>query len=192
MTGIDDLGTIEYEENLGSVWADEPAAFTPWLERNIELLAYYKFHTDLLRRLHGVTSGFQTRSSGNGRYLTFLKELKQGFRLATAFEMGLFYVELYIDTPSPDVNDAALAQLSEHSEAIEAQIGAMLVWDQIENRKGNRVYAGLEGNIDSPPERLEEFQQWAVDLLPKFRSAFEPRIAALGLDALAATEEAAP
>ena len=316
MAGINDLGKIEYEENLKSVWADEPAAFTPWLERNIDLLgealgleleieqreapvgpfrvdllgrelgtdrvvivenqlgesdhdhlgklvtywagreagvaiwiaskitdahreaiyrlnaetpegidafaveielvrigcsplaphfsvvvrprpkltqppsAYYEFHTDLLRRLHGVTNGFQTRASGNGRYLTFLKELKQEFRLATAFEMSLFYVELYIDNPSPDVNDAALAHLFEHREGIEAQIGTTLVWDRIENRKGNRVYAGLEGNIESPPERLEEFKQWAVDLLPKFREVFAPHIAALNLDALAATEEA--
>ena len=38
-----------------------------------------------------------------------------------------------------------------------------------------------------------QFKKWAVGLLPKFRDAFAPRIAALDIDAFAATtEEAVP
>ena len=56
------------------------------------------------------------------------------------------------------------------------------------------MFVGRPGSINSANHELEEFKQWAVDLLPKFRAAFEPRIKALDLDALTAAtnEEATP
>ena len=50
-----------------------------------------------------------------------------------------------------------------------------------------------DGSIDSPSEQLDELKRWAVDLLPVFRGALEPRIKALNLDAVtaASTEEVA-
>lgn len=137
-------------------WDDEPGGMQPPATEPPN--PYYDFHRDLLRRLRDATPGFQTRSRGGTRFLTFRKELPDGFRLATVFEMGLFYVELYIETPDPEVNDAALAELLKHRHVIEAEIGEPLVWDRIESRNGNRVYAGLTGTIESPPERLEEFK----------------------------------
>ena len=165
-------------------WDDEPGRMRPLAPEPRS--PYYDFHRDLLRRLRDATSGFQTRSKGGTPYLTFRKELPDGFRLATVFERGLFYVELYIETPDPEVNDAALAELARGRDVVEAEIGEPLVWDRIESRKGNRVYAGLTGTIESPPERLEEFKQWALKLLPKFRDAFAPRIAAIDLNTLVA------
>lgn len=191
------LGSTKADE-FESVAARLEQGTSPWEDESEGTLLpgteapspYYDFNGDLLRRLHDAASGFRTRSKGGTPYLTFRKELRDGFRLATVFEMGLFYVELYIETPDPEVNDAALSKLSEHREAIEAEIGEALVWDRIESRRGNRVYAGLTGTIESPPERLEEFKQWAVTLLPKFRVAFADRIAALELDTLVADASA--
>ena len=38
-----------------------------------------------------------------------------------------------------------------------------------------------DGSIDDPPEKLEETKAWMLDLLPKFKAAFDPRLAeALG------------
>lgn len=329
MGTVDDLGTIEYEQNLNEVWSDEPGGFTPWLETNIDLLSealgleleieqreapvgsfkvdlvgrelssdraviienqlgesdhdhlgklitywagrgagiaiwiarritdahreaihrlnketsegidafaveielmrigcsplaphfsvverprpkltrppseYREFHTDLLRRLHGASVGFSSRSAGDTPFLVFRDNLPRGFRFATAFQrnrakVDQFEVELVIEMEQRTASNAAFDQLWSESDEIEKQIEEGLEWKRVSEHSdlASRVFAHRTGGIDSSPERLEEFKQWAVDLLPKFRDAFAPRIAALDLDALtaaaAATEEVTP
>ena len=106
---------------------------------------------------------------------------------------GEFWVETWIDLGTKEQNKLAFDQIYMQRETIEGELGGSLTWERKDDRKGCRVAWRRPGSIDSPEDHLEELKQWAVDLLPRFRDAFALRIAALDLDALAATtEEAAP
>ena len=155
------------------------------------------FNDDLLRRLRASSPAFPAPRARRRQYITFPRIGHADFRLATTFQREQFEVEMVIQTRSRAANEAAFDQLFEDRDAVNAEVGLPLEWDRHNHdRVSSRVFAGRPGTIDSPPEDLEEFKKWAVELLPKFRSAFEPRIAALDLEALtteaAANEEAAP
>ena len=152
--------------------------------------SFREFNEDVLQRLRKASPGFAPRGF-RGPYITFPRIGKNGFRIATAFQRKQFEVEMVIETADSAVNGAAFDQLLDDREAIEGEVGQPLEWDRENYGRGaTRVFAYKAGTITSPQEQLEEFKSWAVDLLPKFRRAFEPRIRALNLDALAATEEA--
>ena len=163
--------------------------------------AYYRFHASLLEQLNDASSDFSYRTPTRSPYLIFNKGLPSPFRFATAFQRRQFEVELVIETRDGAVDKAAVNgtlfdRLLADRAAIEGEIGQTLEWDRENHgRDAARVFAFKPGTIDSPPEELEEFKQWSIDLLPRFRDAFAPRIAALDLEALTAAptiEEATP
>ena len=149
-------------------------------------LEYQAFNDDVIQRLADVQANLKV-SGRRGPYITFLKIGKKGFRLATSFQRGQFEIELVIQKPDQRLNEAAFDQLYGERVDIEAEIGQQLEWDRDNyGRKASRAFVSRPGTIKSPVDEIEEFKRWAVDLLPRFRDAFQPRIAALDLDALAA------
>ncbi len=165
-------------------------------ERTPKRIAYHDFYVDLLQRLLATSPRFTTSDPAKVRDNSWMNfgAGRSGFRVGWAFTAGQFRVELYIDTGDRAENKSAYDQLQRESGDIEFAVGDQLTWERLDNRRASRVFSSRQGTIDSPPDDLEEFKQWAVDLLPRFRDAFEPRIAALDLDALtaeAATEEEA-
>ena len=160
-------------------------------------VAYQEFFGGLVERLHIAHPGFtraragQVSSTQSGKnFYSGMSGLSVG---AWFSGDGEFWVETWIDAGTKTQNKLAFDQLYEEREQIEAELGGSLTWERKDDRKGSRVTWRRPGSIESSDAELEEFKEWAVDLLPKFRDAFAPRIAALDLDALAATtEEAAP
>ncbi len=153
---------------------------------------FREFNDDLLRRLRAASPAFPPPRARRGAFITFPRIGHTSFRLATTFQRKHFEVEMVIETASRAVNEAAFDRLREEQDAVDTEVGQPLEWDRHNyDRLASRVFAGRPGTIGSPPEELEEFKQWAVELLPRFHSAFEPRIRALDLEALAATTEEA-
>ena len=178
----------------------EPSEFQRDLQRtavrSVEVHADFReFNDDLLGRIRAASPGFPPSRARRGPFITFPRIGHRGFRLATAFQREQFEVEMVIDTGSRATNEAAFDQLSRDRDAVDAEVGVPLEWDRHNfDWPTSRVFVGRPGTIDSPPEEREEFKQWAVDLLPRFLSAFEPRIRELDLDELAAatTEQPTP
>ena len=102
---------------------------------------------------------------------------------------GQFRVELYVDTGDGAENKSAFDQLQNESAAIEAELGEQLTWERLDNRRASRVFAHRDGSVESPGPVLEQHKQWAVDLTPRFRDVFAPRIQVLDLDTPIAAEE---
>lgn len=168
----------------------EPSEFQKDLQRTATRsddgqAGFRDFNDDVLRRLRAANPGFPAPRARRGAFITFPRIGQTGFRIATTFQRKQFEVEMVIETGSRAANEAAFDQLFEDQEAVTAEVGRPLQWDRHNyDRVASRVFAGRPGTIDSPQEELEEFKQWAVDLLPKFLSAFEPRIRALDMNAL--------
>ncbi len=162
-------------------------------------IAYQRFFGDLVDQLHATHPGFtrarsDTVSTSAGK--TFYSGMT-GHSVGVWFSgQGEFWVETWIDLGTKEQNKLAFDRIHTEREEIEEQLGGDLTWERKDDRKGCRVSWRRPGSIDSPEDQLEEFKRWAVDLLPRFRDAFAPRIAALDLDALAAdaaaNEEATP
>ena len=149
-------------------------------------LEYRAFNDDVIQRLTAAHANLKI-GGHKGPWITFPNIGKTGFRLATSFQRRQFEVELVIQKSDQRLNEAAFDHLYRERADIEAEIGQQLEWDRNNyGRKASRAFLSRPGTIKSPVDEIEEFKRWAVDLLPRFRDAFEPRIAALDLDALAA------
>lgn len=158
-------------------------------ERTAKQLAYHGFYVDLLKRLLAVNPDFTKSDPANVRHnsWTNFSAGRSGFQVGWAFTAsGQFRVELYVDTGDRAENKSAFDQLQNQSAAIEAAIGEQLTWERLDNRRASRVFAHRDGSVESSEHVLEQHKLWAVDLTPRFREAFAPRIAALDLDALVA------
>jgi hypothetical protein len=107
---------------------------------------------------------------------------RSGFSISATFTQdNLFRVELYIDTGDKAKNKAAFDALYEDREAIEASVGHPVIWQRLDDRQASRIYCGTDGSIDDNPARLEELQDWAVDLVWTFHQVFKPRVQKLKL-----------
>lgn len=161
-------------------------------------IAYQSFFRDLVEQLHEQKPGFTRAVPELVRYdnWTGFGAGRSGFSIEAAFASEeRFRLGLTINTRSGDSarNKAAFDALHLQREAIERELELDLEWERLDGSVTSRVAAYMHGSIGSPDGYLEDLKRWAVDLLPRFRDAFAPRINALDLDALAATNgEAAP
>jgi len=156
---------------------------------------YQEFFGDLVSRLRDAHPNFTGRRVIRPEIWIGFGSGREGFSVNAGFASGSrFRVELYIDPAGrsgqsgrPDLNKAVFDHLQIDLNSIEHELGASLEWERLNNSRASRVAVYRSGNIESSTaEQLDELKEWAVDLLPRFRAVFEPRIRALDLDALAA------
>lgn len=172
-----------------SEWQRRATASTkaPYSDRQ---LAYHDFFVDLLNRLKARSPAFTaSKRVGYDSWVAFGSG-RSGFGFNPVFGAGKeFRVELYIDTGSYELNKLAFDQLHDDKEQIEEAVGDPLTWERLDHRRACRLYVQREGSIDSPPETLDGFKDWAIDRLVRFKEVFSPRIRALTLQS---SEEAQP
>lgn len=152
-------------------------------------LAYQRFFREFVELVHLEHPGLVYANPDRVRYDSWVTfgAGRTGFELWVAFGEGSrFRVALTITTGNKERNKAAFDQLHAASEAIAAELGESPEWERLEDWVTSRVAVYRDGSIDSPAQQLDQLRHWAVDLLPKFRNAFAPRITALDLDALVA------
>ena len=184
---------------------------------NEDGITYQEFFVSLVRQLRSTHPGFTSRDPDNVRNARSIRfgAGRSGFSIEAAFDWvdegdsgsdedndweEWFGVKLTINTRrgnshAQDVamNEAAFGALHDQRGAIERELGLELEWERLPEWGSTHVGAFRDVSSESPEGDLEVLRTWAVDLLPRFRAAFAPRIAALDLDAFAATtEEAAP
>ncbi len=98
---------------------------------------------------------------------------------------GRIGIRIYIGNR---IAEAALAQLEKDKDAIEKEIGEKLSWNPTPEKRDKII--GLFRNVDlSNRDAWPEYCDWLVDFVVKFRKAFVPRIKALNLNEVAASQE---
>ncbi len=102
---------------------------------------------------------------------------RSGFTINAVFgDKKTFRVELYIDTSDRDRNKAAFDALYQDRQAIETEVGQIVTWDRLDDRRASRVHCSISGSIGDAQEKLEELQEWALELVWKFHEAFHSRV----------------
>ena len=96
--------------------------------------------------------------------------------------------ELYIDfgRGSQAQNKRVFDRLVSDKTKIEAEYGAQLEWERLDNGQGSRIAIYRPGTIDDD-RSLGELHKWAVEHLLKFKTVFGSRLPGL---AQAQTEQA--
>jgi CBS domain-containing protein len=120
--------------------------------------------------------------------------------IAFSFSRGSrFRIEIYINEREQSKNKQIFDQLQAQKAEIEAEFGAALSWERLDyrhsslfasilpshrdtlgwNGHGSRIaYYRPDSSITDSPEKLDEMQDWAVEILPKFYTALSDRFIA--------------
>ena len=148
-------------------------------ERRERYRVFFQPLFDELREKHNFTNArvaqpqsWYSFSAGHGQRVTYGANFT-GQKQAR--------VEVYIDggTGSEDWNLDILERLEERKTEIEADLGHVLDWQRLENRRACRIALARAGSIDDSPETLTEIRGWMVDNLLSFKRVFGPTLAEL-------------
>lgn len=144
--------------------------------------AYGAFFTELLDRVKAKHPNLTRAKRAYPQNWSSYPVGRSGFSVNPVFgQSDQFRIELYIDTGDQTENKAAFDALQKDQEAIEAQIGQPLVWQRLDDKRASRIFCDTDGSIDDDPTRLEQLQDWAVDLVATFHKVFKPRVQRLKL-----------
>lgn len=144
--------------------------------------AYQTFFRELLDKIKAQHPNLTRVKKAYPQHWFTFPVGRSGFAISARFAQGgKFRVELYIDVGDGVKNKAAFDTLREDREAIEAGIGQPVIWDRLDERFASRISCGTHGSIDDDPARLEELQEWALDLVWRYREVFSPRVRKLVL-----------
>lgn len=80
--------------------------------------------------------------------------------------------ELYIPN---DVDKTIFDKLYSQKETIEHELGFILEWQRLKDKKASRIKATIEGNLEHEDEWPKYFT-WLIDTSTKFKKAFAKRI----------------
>lgn len=98
-------------------------------------------------------------------------------------------VELYFHR---DPLKAGIRQLAKDREAIEAEFGETLDWQELPGRKASRIAIFRENVDPSDPSLFPEMHDWMLKRMDSFRRVFGPRLKSLDLDTPLDDEDGSP
>ena len=143
---------------------------------------YHEFFQPLVTRLIG--EGFTDKAVNHwghtGRLFPSGFDEETGY--AVSFGKNGAWVSLHVRTwDSVDRNNRIFDELQRAKPEIEESLDAEWVWERFDPYSFFEISIRRDSSIDDPPEKLEEIRGWMLDLLPKLKEVFDPRLAeALG------------
>lgn len=142
---------------------------------------YYEFFQPLVTKLIG--EGFADKAvqlfDYTGRFFPSRFDDDTGY--AVSFWKNGAWVALHIQMEDTELTKRIFDELVANRKVIERSVEAGPAPDWQWLRHDNFTFSSInvrrDGSIDDPPEKLEETRAWMLDLLPKFKEAFDPRLA---------------
>ena len=143
---------------------------------------HHDFYQPLIAEL--IRSGFADKAvyhfDHTGRY--FPSRLNRGVGYAVSLVgKNSAWVTFHVQTEDNKLTKRIFDELQADREDIEARInaGPSPEWHWL--RHDRFTFSGIsirrDGAIDDPGEKLEEISAWMLDLLPKLKEVFDPRVA---------------
>ena len=125
-----------------------------------------------------------TRFKGDATARLFPSSIREGIGYAVSVDRwnnrDAAWAVLNIRTWDGELDTGIYDGLNSHREDIEASIdpGPESQWEWLKFRNTTWCQVGLSrpGSIDDPPEQLEAIRAWMLDMLPRLKEVFEPRI----------------
>ena len=143
---------------------------------------HHEFFQPLVTKLLG--KGFADKSVqyefDNGRFFPSQFDKDTGY--AVSFWKNGAWVSLHVRTwDSVERNnrifDELVAKRDDVESSIDAGADSEWQWDRHDTLTFSTISIWKDGSIDDSPEKLEETRAWMLDLLPKLKEVFDPRLA---------------
>lgn len=139
--------------------------------------AYRAFFQVLIDRLRERYKFTGLRAAPPANWVSFASGVT-GLIYGANFPQGdRVRVELYIDRGDADLNKRIFDALFADKARIEAEFGAPLSWERLDERRASRVAVYRAGNIEATPQQLDEIRQWMIDQLLHMKKVFGPHVA---------------
>ncbi len=152
-------------------------------EPSPEARRYQEFFEPLIAEL--LRTGFAGRAvqhfDHTGRF--FRSRLDPGIGYAASLWRGVAWVGLHIRMDGTAHTKRVFDTLHGERASIEADLPATdgSTWSWL--RHGAYTFSSInlrrDGAIHDPPDRLAETREWMLDMLPRLRAVFDPRVAAI-------------
>jgi len=124
---------------------------------------YQTFFIDLVERFKEAHPGLINISRIIPSNWIYIGNAKTGYSYYWTFtSQGTLRVELYFELSKKEENKSAFDQLLARKDEIEKAVGTQLTWDRLDARKTSRIYLSHPGEINDPPEKLEELKNRVV------------------------------
>ena len=143
---------------------------------------YYDFFQPLIATLRGADSAFADAPKQRFDYRDrlFPSRVDPSIGYSASFWKNYAWVSLHIETDDKDLTKALFDELQADREQIESDIKALSgqewVWERHSRHSFCTINIRKDGSIDDLPEKLEKTMSWMLDLLPKLKEVFDPRL----------------
>lgn len=153
------------------------------------VLPHIQQHRDffnlLIRELLGADLGFDRTPRQRFDYSDrlFASPVDPGLGYAVSFWKDHAWVSLHIQMEDNDFTKRLFDVLLAEKDQIESSIGVVpgseWQWDRNDSFTYSSISMLKSGSIEDPLEQLEETRAWMIDLLPRLKGVFDPRLAEL-------------
>ncbi len=150
-------------------------------EMSTRIRRYYDFFQPLIDKLTRIDFGDRPiqRFDHTGRH--FPSRLSPGVWYAASLEgENDAWVTLHLEMGHSDHTKRVFDELKADRERVEQYIDAgpdpEWSWCRHDSYLFSSISIRKDGSIQDPPEKWEETRSWMLDLLPKFKEVFDPRL----------------
>ena len=138
---------------------------------------YYDFFQPLISKVYmtGIADRTTQYFDYTGRFFPSWFDKDTGY--AVSFSKNSAWVSLHVRTwDSIERNNRIFDELQKAKPEIEESLDAEWVWQRFEANSFFTISIRRDGSIDDPSEKLEATKVWMLDLLPKLKEVFDPRL----------------
>ena len=134
------------------------------------------WQTDFFDGTPAIHNYYSTSRSNS--YQSFASTLGSDIRYGASLEWNTdAWVSLYVGEAGKERTNRIFDALHRQKSQIEASLNAKdIQWMRDDGTGRSGIHARTDGSIDDPPEKLKQTKLWMLDLLPKFKTTFEPRL----------------
>ena len=142
---------------------------------------FQAFFQPLISKLHGVGFANQPIQMFGNNDRAFPSSLNPGIWYVVSLEGNNdAWVTLHIRAEDKNLTKRIFDELNESKDEIESSIAAdpdpEWRWNRHTASSFSSVNIRSDGSIDDPPEKLKETGAWMLQMLPKLKELFEPRV----------------
>ena len=145
---------------------------------------YYDFFQPLITELAQIGFADKTpqRVGGTGRLFASPRNEGIGYQVSVEKwdNRDAAWAVINIRTEDKDLTKRIFDELQTHRDDIESSIDpgpdSQWEWLRFNGAYSSQIGVSRPGSIDDPQEKLEETRAWMLDMLPKLKEVFDPRL----------------
>ena len=153
----------------------------PLGEMPLDARRHHDFFQPLVTKLQADNFADSDRQNYDYTDRFFPSRVDQDFGyLAHFYRVNSARVTLHIPTENKELDKQVFDKLKADRDQIEASVDAgpnpEWHWSRYNSFFYSAISVSRAGSVSDPPDKLEETRAWMLDLLPKFKAVFDPRL----------------